>query len=115
MGKIFVVLLMLFVPLASGAEEAKMIGFIKTCAWGTLMGSGGGVVAMAFEEEPGKHTNLIARGASLGLYAGIAVGLLALNESSQSQEANEASWSWMPLLHAGEIQGGLVLSPVYRF
>lgn len=77
------------------------------------IGAGVGAVSLAFESEPGKHTNNISRGASLGLYAGIAVGLLAMNEPDHSR-ADEL-WSVLPAVSEGRVEGAVVMSPVFRW
>lgn len=60
--------------------------FLKSCAWGTGLGAAAGAVTLAFEEKPGEHTVNIARGASLGLYAGIAYGLLQAQKKAPIPE-----------------------------
>lgn len=46
-----------------------------SCTYGTLAGTLVGAASLGFEKEPGQKLNRIARGASLGLYAGILLGL----------------------------------------
>lgn len=105
--------LIALLPMVGLAQQKDLPSFLKTCAWGTAIGAGAGVVSLAFQDEPGKHTNAIARGASLGLYAGIAIGLLSMNEPTASR-ADEL-WSVIPSLHEGQLQGAAVLSPIFRF
>ena len=52
--------------------------FMKSCAFGTAAGAVLGLAALAVSENPGEQTNTVARGASLGLYAGIGFGLYTL-------------------------------------
>ena len=104
---------LIFSSTAASAQSRDLASFLKTCGWGTALGAGAGAVSLVFESEPGKHTNNIARGASLGLYAGIAVGLLAFNEPDNSR-ADEL-WSVWPAFSDGQLQGALVMSPLFRF
>lgn len=53
-----------------GARE-----FVLSCSYGALAGTLVGAATLAFSEKPGDNLNNIARGASLGLYAGILLGL----------------------------------------
>ena len=49
--------------------------FIMSCTYGVLAGTLVGAASLAFTDEPGQNLNIVARGASLGLYAGILLGL----------------------------------------
>ena len=49
--------------------------FIMSCTYGVLAGTLVGGALLAFEDQPGDNLNKVARGASLGLYAGILLGL----------------------------------------
>ena len=49
--------------------------FIRSCTYGVLAGTLVGAATLAFTDQPGENLNKVARGASLGLYAGIALGL----------------------------------------
>lgn len=57
------------------ARADQMKEFLMSCAYGTAAGALVGVATLAFTDDPGSHMNNIARGASLGLYAGIGMGL----------------------------------------
>lgn len=48
--------------------------FIMSCTYGLLAGTLVGAASLAFEDRPGDNLQRVARGASLGLYAGIALG-----------------------------------------
>lgn len=56
----------------SQAEPLKE--FIKACTYGVLAGTLVGTASLAFTSKPGDNLGNIARGASLGLYAGMALG-----------------------------------------
>ena len=79
------------------AGEA-MSKFLKTCAYGTLVGAGVGLVTLAWTENPNDKLNNVARGASLGLYAGIAVGYAMVTKKDNLDYAdNRPSAFWMQL------------------
>ncbi len=46
-----------------------------SCSYGVLAGTLVGTASLAFEDQPGDKLYRIARGASLGLYSGILLGL----------------------------------------
>lgn len=46
-----------------------------TSTYGVLTGTLAGLASLAFYGNPGEHTRNMAMGASLGLYAGIALGI----------------------------------------
>ncbi len=49
-----------------------------SCTYGVLAGSLVGAASLAFTDRPGDHLQRIARGASLGLYTGILLGLYVI-------------------------------------
>lgn len=66
---------------------ADLRSFLKTCALGTLAGAAAGVVSLAFEDKPGDSWNNVAKGASLGLYAGIGYGVYQMNKNPEPAPA----------------------------
>lgn len=60
-------------PRAHAANEMRE--FLMACTYGVLAGTLVGASTLAFETKPGENLSAVARGASLGLYAGIALGL----------------------------------------
>lgn len=66
-----------------------MSTFLKSCAYGTLGGAAIGLATLAMSDHPDGKINNIARGASLGLYAGIGVGLYLINNPSQSSSVDD--------------------------
>ena len=46
-----------------------------SCTYGVLAGTLVGAASLAFVDRPGDNLQRVARGASLGLYAGIALGV----------------------------------------
>lgn len=51
-----------------------MKDFVVSCSYGVLAGTLVGAATLAFSDKPGDNLNKVARGASLGLYAGILLG-----------------------------------------
>jgi uncharacterized membrane protein YgdD (TMEM256/DUF423 family) len=49
--------------------------FMMSCTYGVLAGTLVGAASLAFTNKPGDNINRLARGASLGLYAGILLGV----------------------------------------
>lgn len=48
--------------------------FLLSCTYGVLAGALVGAASLAVEDDPGSKIHRVARGASLGLYAGILLG-----------------------------------------
>ena len=71
---LFLVITFIFVFRAS--EDAHGIGkeMITSATYGVLAGTIVGAATLAFAENPGDNLHRVARGASLGLYAGILLG-----------------------------------------
>jgi len=63
----------LLVPRSVYADAAKEL--FMSSAYGVLAGTLVGAASLAFTDQPGSNLKNIARGASLGLYAGILLGL----------------------------------------
>ena len=55
--------------------------FLTDCAYGTIGGALVGLATVAISDNPGGKINNVARGASLGLYAGIGFGLYDVNQN----------------------------------
>lgn len=72
----FAVHLIILGSFVSGPQASADPGkeFIMSCTYGVLAGTLVGAATLAFEDKPGDNLQRIARGASLGLYAGIALG-----------------------------------------
>ena len=68
-------ILALSTPSLARAEVGKE--FVTSCTYGATAGALVGVASLAFVKRPGDHLNHVARGASLGLYAGILLGVYA--------------------------------------
>ncbi|MES2769336.1 MAG: hypothetical protein V4596_09330 [Bdellovibrionota bacterium] len=63
--------------------------FLMSITYGTLAGTLLGTASLAFTDKPGDKLQRIARGASLGLYFGILLGLYVVyGVSDESDELN---------------------------
>lgn len=87
--------------------------FLKSCAWGTLAGAGAGVVSLAFTDKPSDSWNNVAKGASLGLYAGIAYGVYKINKEPEKYQ--QPDFAVMPSFSKGAIDGVQITSTVFSF
>ena len=90
-----------------------------SCAYGTGIGAGAGLISLAFTDDPGSKVSNVARGASLGLYAGIAMGLYLVYGVP---EKSSADYSEMPAIlfapkisSRGQIDGGEILVQALHF
>ena len=68
------------------AKASELSDFLTTCGYGTLGGAALGAVSLAFVEDPSSKVGNIARGASLGLYAGIGWGLYQYYSPGRDQK-----------------------------
>lgn len=121
MKKILLVLTVTFYFFPAMATDLPT--FLKGCAYGTLGGALAGVVSLALTDKPSEHGNNIARGASLGLYAGIAYGLLkkdpppaaSIIDTTQAETIPETFAALQPMFHEGQIEGAQLLLQVGTF
>lgn len=59
----------------SGPQPNRTREFMLSATYGALAGALVGGASLAFSDHPGDNLNKVARGASIGLYAGILLGL----------------------------------------
>ena len=78
-------LFLLLVLLAPKTHAEEMKEFMVACTYGVLAGTLVGTATLAFTKKPGENLQSIARGASLGLYAGIFLGLYVINLNPDSE------------------------------
>lgn len=78
-----ILVLALVLSSASGRAET-MKNFLLSCAYGTAAGAVVGLASVALSDKPSDNSMNIARGASLGLYAGIGFGIFEMNQSQSS-------------------------------
>src|SRR5882757_5447774 len=81
--------------------------FITSCTYGVLAGTLVGAASLAFVDKPGDNLSHVARGASLGLYAGILLGLYVVyivpgledagEEEPQIGKLDKIRWGVAPL------------------
>lgn len=112
MKKIFFVGCLL-VSFSNPAHGKDLRGFLTNCAWGTLGGAAVGVVSLAFTDKPSESWGNVAKGASLGLYAGIAYGIIALNKQSESSVTSD--YAIVPEIEQGRISGLHIAATLYSF
>tara|TARA_B100001248_G_scaffold260398_1_gene248494 strand:- start:1674 stop:2063 length:390 start_codon:yes stop_codon:yes gene_type:complete len=79
------------------SEDTKMREFLISCTYGTLVGAMVGAASIAFEDEPSEKLQNIARGASLGLYSGIALGVYVTNFYGKQSPEEEISPEMEPI------------------
>lgn len=75
----------LSVPKSASAEPMRE--FVMSASYGVLAGTLVGAATLAFSDKPGDNLNKVARGASLGLYAGILLGLYVVYGVPNQEEA----------------------------
>lgn len=63
-----------FDPQFAKAQSNPEKEFVMSCTYGVLAGTLVGAASLAFVDKPGDNLQRVARGASIGLYAGIALG-----------------------------------------
>ena len=63
-----------FAPTEAQAAATPEREFIMSCTYGVMAGTLVGAATLAFSSSPGNNLQNVARGASLGLYLGIALG-----------------------------------------
>jgi hypothetical protein len=60
-------------PVDGGSNSSRE--FIMSCTYGVLAGTLVGAASLAFVSKPSDNLNRVARGASIGLYTGILLGI----------------------------------------
>lgn len=63
--------------------------FLAACTYGVLAGTLVGAASLAFVSKPGDNLHRVARGASLGLYTGILLGLYVVYAVPAMQPKDE--------------------------
>lgn len=95
------------------AMAKDLRGFLQNCAWGTLGGATAGVVSLVFIDKPSESWGNVAKGASLGLYAGIAYGLIQLNKESATEA--QSDYAIFPQIQHGQVSGIRMTATVLHF
>jgi hypothetical protein len=102
MKRILVAVLVL--SFASSAARAELSReFLMSCIYGTLAGTIVGAASLATADKPSEKLQRIARGASLGLYAGILLGLYVVyavpDENEQLNEVLSQNTTIKPFVY----------------
>lgn len=87
--------------------------FLLSAGYGAVIGAGVGVVSLLAEDNPDKHMINIARGASLGLYAGMAYGLYVNYGATQAQP--QSDYTLVPRLDRKGLTGADLNIVAFRF
>ena len=110
--------------------DNNMREFIMSCTYGVLAGTLVGAAMLAFTNQPGEHLNKVARGASIGLYAGIILGVYVVYGVDEKEPEPEllngpsegwrdrriaTRWALLPTLHNQRPDGAGITGTVYSF
>ena len=96
---------LVFVPTVRAENQTRE--FVMSCTYGVLAGTLVGAASLAFTSQPSKNMYRVARGASLGLYTGILLGLYVVYivpgmEENPDEEPlarlDKVSWMVTPIL-----------------
>jgi len=68
----------ILIGLPSAHAENQQREFLMSCTYGVMAGTLVGGASLAFQPSPGSSLSNVARGASIGLYAGILLGLYVI-------------------------------------
>lgn len=82
-----------------------MTNFLKSCAYGTIGGALVGLATIAASENPNGKINNVSRGASLGLYFGIAYGLYKIENPDAVKNELDASVWVTPQIAESKVEG----------
>ncbi len=123
---IFSILISLAAPVAAKADDTR--DFVMSCTYGVLAGTLVGAASLSFTNKPGDKLYRIARGASLGLYAGIFLGwyITSLDDAGSGgyQEEDDEDYGFIdeptlqvyPLVSdSGAVDGGAFKYSVLKF
>lgn len=107
----FLLLIALFMSSFSSAVHAQqpppegnpMREFLMSCTYGVMAGTLVGAASLAFTDKPSENLKKVARGASLGLYTGILLGLYVVYivpslDAPEEEEDPVALAQRMPIL-----------------
>lgn len=119
-------------PQWAAAEPSgnEMREFVMSCTYGVLAGTIVGAAMLAFTDQPGENLNKVARGASIGLYAGILLGFYVVygvpEEPTPDMEngpsahwrrplQDKASLAFVPEIQSGQMTGALLQGQILSF
>ncbi len=116
MRKFLAAILVLIFLSPPGAKADDLREFLLSCGYGTLIGATIGFGTVAFSDNPEGKTANIAKGASLGLYFGIGMGLYSINKSRTYQSHSNPSVFLMPVFdHLKQLDGASLNTIVVNF
>lgn len=120
----YIILVLSFFSLSAQAQQSSLEmeqgssasrEFLMSCTYGVLAGTMVGLASLAFVDKPSENMQRVARGASLGLYTGILLGLYvvyvipAMEDDSSDEDPiarlDKLSWDISPLINASGIEG----------
>lgn len=115
-----IILCFLFIALSSPLLKAadSMNTFLTSCAYGTAGGAVLGLASLAFSEDPGGKVSSVAKGASLGLYFGIAMGFYLINTAPGPTEVlqqKEPGYLLAPIFNDYNLDGAQVMINLVRY
>ena len=113
---VLVIAILVFSQIGQAADFNR---FLKSCGIGAMIGAGVGLASLAIENKPSDHYANIPRGASLGLYAGIAYGayLVAPRPVNQMHQDIEFGSDTLivPTFAQNKVDGLSLQSNIYNF
>lgn len=137
--RVFFVLALCAAPLRGYAQAVPgqpppatpMKEFVTACTYGVLAGALVGTATLAFEDKPGDSLQNVARGASIGLYLGILLGLYVVyivpdqlekekmdmyeEQGLPPPEGRLPSWNVYPLISQNGVDGAAATWRVITF
>ncbi len=110
------------------ASSDPMREFVLSCSYGVMAGTLVGAATLAFSDRPGDNLNKVARGASIGMYAGILLGLYVVygvpsgpeevdddDDALEGQVFRPPPILLQPLLGERGLEGAAVQVSVFNF
>lgn len=85
--KILVLSVSLVTVVSPQSKASEIRTILTASAYGAGAGALVGLTALTFSDSPSQNISLVTRGASLGLYVGLAVGIYMATNPSDSQQA----------------------------
>lgn len=104
--------------------------FVMSCTYGVLAGTLVGAAMLAFTDQPGENLSKVARGASIGLYTGILLGLYVVYGVDENEEEPDMlngpsegwrqpkrfpAWAFAPTFGSRGIDGAGIYGQVLSF
>ena len=89
-------------------QGQKLKTFLMACGVGAGAGAALGVASLAFVSDPGNNIQNVAKGASLGLYAGILWGyynVVVTPDAPAFDSSRESQFIIQPEFHKGQMEG----------